>query len=85
MKRLMNWMDHLNLKLFGISLSENEELSFSRDYHSSGHASFLDLVRMIEEINPKILIPVHTENFETYAEYFKGKGMKVIKSEMFEL
>jgi ribonuclease J len=85
MKRLMNWMDHLNLKLFGISLSENGELSFSRDYHSSGHASFFDLIRMIEEINPKILIPVHTENFETYAEYFKDKGMKVIKSEMFEL
>lgn len=37
--------------------------------HSSGHCRPGDLIRLIKEISPRILIPVHT----TYAEYFEDK------------
>ena len=36
--------------------------------HCSGHASRKDLEYVVKEINPKVLIPVHTNQ----AENFKG-------------
>ena len=30
--------------------------------HTSGHASYLDLKRFAEALNPKILVPIHTFN-----------------------
>lgn len=75
MNRLMNWLKFFDLKPFGIDY-ENGELSFSGNYHSSGHAPSSDLFKMIEEINPEILLPVHTENPLPFAERFKG--MKIL-------
>lgn len=80
-KRLLNWLKFLNLKPFGIELNFDEP-HFSGDYHSSGHASFLDLIYMIDEINPKYIIPVHTESIKNFKERFKEK---VIDSSIFEL
>ncbi|MEM2137515.1 MAG: MBL fold metallo-hydrolase RNA specificity domain-containing protein [Candidatus Anstonellaceae archaeon] len=39
-----------------------------RQAHCSGHASKEDLADLIKAINPKLLIPIHTEK----AEDFKG-------------
>ncbi len=51
-KRKMNWLDH-----FGIR-HENA--------HASGHASGEELREMIKAINPKVLIPIHTERADLF-------------------
>ncbi|MEA1925331.1 MAG: MBL fold metallo-hydrolase, partial [Candidatus Altiarchaeota archaeon] len=49
---LVNWLNH-----FGIQLHKA---------HCSGHMSKKDLEHAIKEINPDILIPVHTQNPEEF-------------------
>jgi len=38
--------------------------------HASGHIYPVDLIKLINDINPKMLIPVHTETPERFAEKF---------------
>jgi len=40
-----------------------------RGLHSSGHASASELLEIVEAINPRIVIPVHTE----YPELFQTR------------
>ncbi len=81
-KRLFNWLNFLNLKIYGIEIKEDKPY-FLGDYHSSGHASFDDIVWMINEINPEFIVPVHTENLSEFIRIFGEK--KVIKEEIIEL
>ena len=81
-KRLFNWLNHFNLTPFGLKI-DGEKPIFSGDYHSSGHASFSDIIWMINEINPEFILPVHTENLEEFINIFGEK--RVIKEEIFEL
>jgi ribonuclease J len=46
-------------------------------FHASGHIDGASLIRMIETIQPRTLIPVHTEKPEFFAQHF-GHRMKVI-------
>ncbi len=46
--------------------------SFERGYHASGHASGEELLRMVEEIEPEVVIPVHTERPEFFVERLSG-------------
>ena len=39
---------------------------FTEGYHASGHVSQDDLQRIIDEIDPDVLIPVHTQHPETF-------------------
>ncbi|MEM3538291.1 MAG: MBL fold metallo-hydrolase [Nitrososphaerales archaeon] len=39
--------------------------------HSSGHANPLDLIKFVNEVKPKMLIPIHTEHPEAFHELFK--------------
>lgn len=48
--------------------------------HSSGHCNPLDLIRFIDAVAPKKLIPIHTEHPEAFAEIFKGKTEVVLPS-----
>jgi len=44
---LMNWMSKFGLPFFRV--------------HSPGHASEIEILNMIKEINPEILLPIHTQ------------------------
>lgn len=62
--RLANWIDHFGMRGIGLP---REQLNWKipddeKGYHSSGHAGGEDLLKLIRRINPKILIPVHTED-----------------------
>lgn len=50
---LENWMKHFGVK-------------FHKEAHCSGHASRQDLEGAIKAINPKVLIPIHTECAEDF-------------------
>jgi len=53
--RLDNWLDHFKIKKY--------------HYHCSGHASGLDIKRIVERVKPKVLVPIHTERPELFKEF----------------
>jgi ribonuclease J len=57
--RMKNWISHFNLKFI--------------QAHCSGHICGSDLKKLIEEINPKTLFPIHTE----YPGMFRRMSPKV--------
>jgi len=69
-ERLKNWIEHFKLDL--------------KQAHASGHASREELEKIIEEIKPKRVIPIHTQNPKLFKKFFGnvqlvevGKGIKV--------
>jgi ribonuclease J len=65
-----NWMRHFGIKF--------------HKAHCSGHAPKEDLISAIKAINPKLLIPIHTNVPEEFKKYHKnvkipekGKGMEI--------
>ena len=76
--RLSNWLTQFNLKPWGFNFKENMELKFTKGYHASGHLSKSDLEYVISEIDPKWIIPVHTENPDWFISH-KEFGDKVVK------
>jgi len=51
-ERKRHWLEHFGIKEY--------------DAHASGHASGPEIKQMIKEINPKNLIPIHTEHPEMF-------------------
>jgi len=72
--RLYNWLDKFGLDVRGFEIIAGEgrpRPKFSRGYHASGHASKRDLMWIIENIDPDLIIPVHTTNPGWFAENFE--------------
>ncbi len=64
--RMNNWLKHFNL--------------YPRVHiHASGHAKKDDLFDIVSEINPKMIVPVHTEHPEEYVEQF-GNKVKIVQN-----
>ena len=57
-ERKERWLDHFKIK--------------KEKCHASGHASEAEIKNMIAEINPEILIPIHTEGADIMEEFFKS-------------
>ncbi|MCD6400372.1 MAG: hypothetical protein J7L73_00440, partial [Anaerolineales bacterium] len=51
-------------------------------YHASGHAGSDELVNLVRTINPKILIPVHTERPDLWQNLLTGTQINVIQPEL---
>jgi ribonuclease J len=58
-EKLANWLEHLGLPMFQV--------------HASGHASSLDLRRVVERLEPKHVVMVHSERPELFRR-FLGDG-----------
>ena len=76
--RLNSWLSTFNLRPWGFKVEANNELKFTKGFHASGHLSISDLEFVISEINPKWIIPVHTEN-PNWFRHHKDFGDKVVK------
>ncbi|MBS3101842.1 MBL fold metallo-hydrolase [Candidatus Woesearchaeota archaeon] len=50
-----NWMSHFKIKF--------------HKAHCSGHASKQDIIEIVRKINPKLLIPIHTQNAEEFKKF----------------
>ncbi len=48
--------------------------------HASGHAKPHDIYTYVMELNPELLIPIHTEHPEIFDKLFTGKGINVALS-----
>ena len=55
MKEFLKFMEEKGVKIISL--------------HTSGHADEKDFDKLIKKIEPKIIIPVHTENFEWFKKY----------------
>ncbi len=73
--RLYNWLREFNLKVYGFKMVLKDGRlapEFVRGYHASGHASKGDLRWIIEQVDPDVIIPVHTTNHEWFVGNFEG-------------
>ena len=71
-ERLNHWLAKYGIKYLG----GNEE-DRGNPFHVSGHACPSDLLKLIETINPQVVIPVHTEQAEVYTSLLKGISVNV--------
>jgi len=56
--RVQNWLDH-----FGLAVQRT---------HVSGHAAANQLKEFVEQVAPKMVIPIHTENAQVYTQWSKN-------------
>jgi len=66
-RRLKEWID-----LFGMAFPAGSPDEKSR-FHVSGHACRQHLLEVIDTIDPQVVIPVHTERPDKYAEALSGR------------
>lgn len=73
-KRLNNWLSFYKFDVKGVSFELQEDnnvtVKIEPGYHCSGHATGEELKQMIEEISPKIIVPIHTTNPQWFREKF---------------
>lgn len=71
-RRLWQWIHRFGFEARGFSLDEKDKPVFDSRYHASGHASREDLAWVIDQVDPDILIPVHTDNPRWFADTFEN-------------
>lgn len=82
--RLGEWLTRFNITPHGFRIEvrgdKKEPVFESKEgpLHASGHASPEDLQDMIREIDPEVLVPVHTEYHAWFADTFGGERKVVI-------
>ena len=79
--RLRHWLDHFGLRGFGLPVEKNGKWEIpgeEKGLHASGHACGSDLLRVAREIQPEMLIPVHTEKPEFYVDSLNKSGINII-------
>jgi ribonuclease J len=74
-RKLKNWLDYLGMKPVGFDVLIEDgkaKLHFNPGFHASGHASKEDITRIIDAIDPDVIIPVHTTNCKWFQDKFEG-------------
>jgi ribonuclease J len=80
-RRLHNWLDHFGINHFGLPVEVDEHWEIpeaERGLHASGHACGTDLIEIINQIQPEIVIPIHTEHDVVYKQKLADKKLEVI-------
>ena len=52
--------------------------------HASGHAIPHDLINFINKVNPRYLIPIHTEHPEFFGKFFDKTDIKVVEPGLYK-
>ncbi len=79
--RLHHWLEHFRLRAFGLPVYRNSKWEIAEEekgLHASGHACGPDLIRIAREIQPEVLVPVHSEKPKFYVDNLSDSGIKVI-------
>jgi len=80
-RRLHNWLKQFELRGFGLPVESNGEWQVpdgEKGLHASGHASGPDLLKIAREMNPEVLIPVHSEYPSFYVDHLSDSGIRVV-------
>ncbi len=81
---LNNWLKRFNFVPRGFHINKEGKPEFEKGYHASGHASPEDLKKVIGEIDPDIIIPVHTLNPEWFVKNYPEKTKKMRNGDTLE-
>lgn len=80
--RFANWTKRFSIKTYGFEITENNQVVFSKQFHASGHVEAKKLEQIINELNPDLILPVHTLDKEWF---IKRWGKRVILDSIFWL
>ena len=80
--KMVNWLDFFNINY---DYERKEGRKFFVRRHVSGHASKNELKELIDKINPKNIIPIHTKHPKQFEEIFPGKVILPKYSESIEI
>jgi len=81
--RLWNWTEHLGLRLVGLepaawgARGEVTQVKPVPGFHASGHAGREELVQLVRDVHPRLLIPIHTEAPQMWADLLRGADVPV--------
>ncbi|MEM2874822.1 MAG: MBL fold metallo-hydrolase [Candidatus Hadarchaeales archaeon] len=78
--RLWNWLSMFGIRVVGFRIGNDGKPVFTGGFHASGHAPPMELVEMIEEISPKVVVPVHTENPDFFRERVRGPEVRILRN-----
>ncbi len=67
MEKIRNWVDFMGMSFHHV--------------HASGHASGGEIINVIEEINPRKIIPIHTEHPGLFAKLLRERGLDTVVCE----
>lgn len=81
-QKMMNWLYHFKVKYDYKLRSDTttnglQKKEFLRE-HASGHISGLELKEIISKLNPKIIIPIHTQRMDKFEEFGNELGVKIV-------
>ncbi|MBI4343957.1 MAG: ribonuclease J [Euryarchaeota archaeon] len=75
-QRLHNWLRYMGLEVVGFEVVDGRP-RFQKGFHASGHASAEELLAIARAIDPEILVPVHTEDPNFFAEHLPDIGVLI--------
>jgi mRNA degradation ribonuclease J1/J2 len=81
--RLWNWTEHLGLRLVGLepaargSRGEVTQVRPVPGFHASGHAGQAELVQLVRDVRPGLLIPIHTEAPQLWADLLRDVDVRI--------
>jgi flagellar motor component MotA len=55
------------------------------DLHASGHAYRNQLEETVQRLKPRVLVPIHTENAELFAEHLHDNVVTINDGELYEI
>jgi ribonuclease J len=75
-RRLWEWLSFFQICPCGFTLKETQEGEMipvmDKHYHASGHASGADVQWVIDQMDPDMIIPVHTERCKWFTERYEN-------------
>jgi ribonuclease J len=84
MWRLWNWAQFYRMDVHGFRWKgegEGGSPEFPGRFHASGHISADDLLWLVEEIQPRYVLPVHTGNRGWFVERVRKEPIRIILTE----
>jgi ribonuclease J len=79
--RLWNWLRFYQMEVHGLRWVGNDEHghpAFPGQLHASGHITADDLLWLIQEIQPRYVLPVHTQHPEWFVQQLSGEPIQVV-------
>ena len=83
--RLWNWLQYFRFEVHGFSVNTDGKPVFEKGLHASGHISKEELEKVISDIDPDVLIPVHTESPGWFKEKWDEKVVLLKDGEGWEI
>ncbi|MCX6650140.1 MAG: MBL fold metallo-hydrolase [Methanomassiliicoccales archaeon] len=84
LQKLMNWIDLFGFRCRGLAMKDGE-LEFEKGFHSSGHLSLPHLWRVVEQISPEVVIPVHCADPENFASLCPVRTVLPVKGQAIDI